>query len=169
MVKAVFPGSFDPPTWGHLNVIERARKIFSEIHVVVAVNSDKKYLFTEDERVSLMKELVKPWDNVHVRSWNRLIVNYAEAIDARVLIRGVRNLADFSYEFDLAMMNQGLSPDIETVFLATDPKYFVLRSSAIKELASFGGDVSTMVPDLVKEQLEKKFKIPFLSTKIEKM
>lgn len=157
MVKAVFPGSFDPPTFGHLNIIERARTIFSEIHVVVAVNSEKKYLLTEIERVELMKEMVKKWDNVFVHSWNKLIVQYAKQVDARVLIRGVRNLADFSYEFDLAMMNHGLSPDIETVFLSTDPQYFVLRSSAIKELASFGGDVSSMVPETVACVLKSKF------------
>ena len=159
MVKAVFPGSFDPPTFGHLNIIERARTIFSEIHVVVAVNSEKKYLLTEFERVELMKEMVNKWDNVYVHSWNKLIVQYAKQVDARVLIRGVRNLADFSYEFDLAMMNHGLSPDIETVFLSTDPQYFVLRSSAIKELASFGGDVSSMVPDTVARVLQSKFKL----------
>ena len=157
MVKAVFPGSFDPPTIGHLNIIERARTIFSEIHVVVAVNSEKKYLLTEIERVELMKDMVNKWDNVFVHSWNKLIVQYAKQVQARVLIRGVRNLADFSYEFDLAMMNHGLSPDIETVFLSTDPKYFVLRSSAIKELASFGGDVSSMVPDTVEKVLKLKF------------
>lgn len=157
MVKAVFPGSFDPPTFGHLNIIERARTIFSEVHVVIAVNSEKKYLFSEQERLFLIKDLVKDWDNVSVHSWNRLIVDYAHKVDARVLIRGVRNLADFSYEFDLAMMNQGLSPDIETIFLSTDPKYFVLRSSAIKELASFGGDVSTMVPPNVARLLQEKY------------
>ena len=118
MVKAVFPGSFDPPTWGHLNVIERARAIFNEVHVVVAVNSEKDYLFSADERVSLMRDLVSEWDNVQVHSWNRLIVEYAREAGARVLIRGVRNLADFSYEFDLAMMNHGLNPEIETIFLS---------------------------------------------------
>ncbi len=159
MVKAVFPGSFDPPTFGHLNIIERARTIFSEIHVVVAVNSEKKYLFSEDERVELIRDLVQPWANVHVHSWNKLIVAYAKQIDARVLIRGVRNLSDFSYEFDLAMMNRGLNPEIETIFLSTDPEYFVLRSSAIKELASFGGDVSSMVPDSVARVLRSKFHV----------
>lgn len=159
MVKAVFPGSFDPPTFGHLNIIERARTIFSEIHVVVAVNNEKKYLFSEQERIALMQDLVKKWDNVHVHPWNNLIVAYAKQINARVLIRGVRNLSDFSYEFDLAMMNRGLNPEIETIFLSTDPEYFVLRSSAIKELASFGGDVSTMVPESVAEILRKKFPV----------
>lgn len=157
MVKAIFPGSFDPPTFGHLNIIERARMIFSEIHVVVAVNSEKKYLFSAEERVSLISDMVKQWENVHVHTWNSLIVEYARRIDAHVLIRGVRNLADFSYEFDLAMMNRGLKKDIETVFLPTDPEFFVLRSSAIKELASFGGDVSTMVPEPVAKALMAKY------------
>jgi pantetheine-phosphate adenylyltransferase len=157
MVKAVYPGSFDPPTFGHLNIIERARTIFSEIHVVVAVNSEKKYLFSEDERVELLLDMVRPWDNVFVHSWNSLIVEYARRIEARVLIRGVRNLADFSYEFDLAMMNRGLNREIDTVFLSTAPEYFVLRSSAIKELAALGGDVSTMVPSSVAVALGRKF------------
>ncbi len=157
MVKAVFAGSFDPPTFGHLNIIERARTIFNEIHVVVAVNSEKKYLLTESERVDLVADMVKQWDNVVVTPWKSLIVEYARKVDAKVLIRGVRNLADFSYEFDLAMMNRGLNPEIETVFLSTDPQFFVLRSSAIKELASFGGDVSSMVPDHVAVLLKEKF------------
>lgn len=158
MVKAVFPGSFDPPTYGHLNIIERARTIFGEVHVVVAVNNEKKYLFSEVERLELMKSMVGKWDNVFVHSWNHLIVDFAKSIGARVLIRGVRNLADFSYEFDLALMNHGLSPEIETVFLSPDPQFFVLRSSAIKELAAFGGDVSTMVPPEVARVLISKFK-----------
>ncbi len=157
MVKAIFPGSFDPPTFGHLNIIERARTMFSEIHLVVAVNSEKKYLFSERERVDLLSELVRQWDNVFVHTCNRLIVEYARSLGIQVLIRGVRNLADFSYEFDLAMMNRGLNPEIETVFLSTDPEFFVLRSSAIKELASYGGDVSSMVPVPVAEALKRKF------------
>lgn len=157
MVNAVFAGSFDPPTYGHLNIIERARTIFNEIHVVIAVNSEKQYLFTEQERLDLVSGMVRKWNNVFVTPWNKLIVEYAKKVDAKVLIRGVRNLADFSYEFDLAMMNRGLNPEIETVFLSTDPQFFVLRSSAIKELASFGGDVSSMVPEPVAVLLKQKF------------
>lgn len=157
MIKAVFAGSFDPPTFGHLNIIERARKIFSEIHVVIAVNSNKKYLFSVEERVNLMKNLTSHWDNVVVNPWDSLIVDYAKKNNAGVLIRGVRNTGDFSYEFDLSLLNKGLACDIETVFLPTEPKYFVLRSSSIKELASLGGDVSSMVPSLVSEALKEKF------------
>lgn len=156
MVKAVFAGSFDPPTFGHLNVIERAQKIFTEVHVVIAVNNNKNYLFSGEERKLMMEELTRKWDNVFVNTWNSLIVNYAEKIGANVLIRGVRNVSDFSYEFDLAVMNKGLNQKIETVFMVPDTKYFVLRSSSIKELAAFGGNLSGMVPPIVEKALKEK-------------
>lgn len=158
MISALFPGSFDPPTFGHLNIIERARKIFREIHVVIAVNSAKKYLFSEQERLDMMIRLTSQWDNVRVSTCNTLIVEYAKKNNALVLIRGIRNMADFSYEFDLSLLNRGLDPSIETIFIPTDPEFFVLKSSAIKELASLGGDISKMVPDFVAEALKKKLK-----------
>ena len=157
MVKAVFAGSFDPPTFGHLNIIERAKKLFSEIHVVIAVNKNKSYCFSGEERLEVIQQLVSRWNNVSVHLWDSLIVDYAKKIKADVLIRGVRNDNDFLYEFDLAMMNKSLNPQIETLFLVPDPKFFVLRSSSIKELAAFGGDVSTMVPPIVEAMLKKKF------------
>ena len=157
MVKAVFAGSFDPPTFGHLNIIERAQKLFSEIHVVIAVNKNKSYCFSGEERLDVIQKLVSRWDNVSVHLWDSLIVDYAKKIQADVLIRGVRNDNDFLYEFDLAMMNKSLNPQIETLFLVPDPKFFVLRSSSIKELAAFGGDVSAMVPSIVEAMLKKKF------------
>ncbi|EPF29370.1 pantetheine-phosphate adenylyltransferase [Treponema medium] len=157
MVKAVFAGSFDPPTFGHLNIIERVQKLFSEIHVVIAVNNNKSYCFSGEERLEMIQKLVSGWNNVSVHLWDSLIVDYAKKIKADVLIRGVRNDNDFLYEFDLAMMNKSLNPQIETLFLVPDPKFFVLRSSSIKELAAFGGDVSTMVPPIVEAMLKKKF------------
>lgn len=157
MVKAVFAGSFDPPTFGHLNIIERAQKLFPEIHVVIAVNKNKNYCFSGEERLEVIQKLVSRWSNVSVHLWDSLIVDYAKKIKADVLIRGVRNDNDFLYEFDLAMMNKSLNPQIETLFLVPDPKFFVLRSSSIKELAAFGGDVSTMVPPIVEDILKKKF------------
>ena len=169
MVNAVFPGSFDPPTFGHLNIIERARLIFGEVHVVVAVNREKKYTFSAEERVDLIRGMVRQWDNVKVHAWDTLIVEYARKIQAHVLIRGVRNITDFSYEFDLAMMNRSLNPEIDTVFLSPDPQYFVLRSSAIKELAAFGGDVSSMVPKAVADLLSQKLYHTLISTKNEKV
>jgi len=149
MVKAVFPGSFDPPTYGHLNIIERARGIFEELYVVVAVNRDKSYLFSPDERLSLLKDLLKGYPNVSVHLCETLVVEFARKYGCRVLLRGVRSVPDFSYEFELSIMNKGLDPAIETFIIPTDPRYFVLRSSAIKELVAFDGDVSGMVPPSV--------------------
>lgn len=158
MVKAVFPGSFDPPTYGHLNIIERARSIFERVLVVVAVNRDKNYLFDSEERMAFMRELVAPWPNVEVHLCDTLVVEFARKHACRVLLRGVRSVQDFSYEFELSILNKGVGPEIETFFMPTDQKYFVLRSSAIKELASFGGDISGMVPPIVAKALER-FKI----------
>lgn len=157
MVKAVFAGSFDPPTNGHLDIIERTRKIFDDIDVVVAVNPQKKYLFDEEERISMLKELVKNFPNVQVHSCHELIVNYAKKNNATVLIRGIRSTNDFSYEFDLAHMNQNLNPEIETFFVPTKEKYAIVKSSSIKELAMLGGDISRMVPPLVKEKILEKY------------
>jgi len=156
MLKAVFPGSFDPPTNGHLNLIERASSIFDETDVVIAASKSKGYLFSSEERYELMSELVKRFDNVKVFLWDKLIVDFAKQAGARILLRGVRALADFGYEFELAMTNRGLASGIETIFLPTDPKFFVLRSSAIKELAGFGGDISSMVPPSVAKALKNK-------------
>jgi pantetheine-phosphate adenylyltransferase len=156
MVSAVFPGTFDPPTYGHLNIIERAKGIFEKIYVVIAVNKSKKTLFSVDERVSLMTELVKDYPNVCVASTDSLVVKFAKENGARVLIRGVRSVPDFSYEFDLSILNKALDPGIETIFIPTDPKYFVLRSSAIKEMAAFKGDLSNMVPPLVEKAVRRK-------------
>ncbi|MDR3343770.1 MAG: pantetheine-phosphate adenylyltransferase [Treponema sp.] len=157
MLKAVFPGSFDPPTLGHLNIIERAASIFDELLVMVAENRLKKYLFSVEERITIMTELVKPWKNVSVVICDTLIVEFMKQRDVRILVRGVRGPTDFAYEFELSMMNKGLDSNIETIFMTTDPEYFVLRSSAIKELASFHGDVSGMVPPLVAEALQTKY------------
>ena len=157
MLKAVFPGSFDPPTYGHLNIIERASAIFDEVDVVVAENRQKKYLFSAEERLLMVKEMVKSRGNVRCSVWDSLIVDFMKKEDIRLLIRGIRGMEDFSYEFELSMMNKALHPTIETIFMTTDPKYIVLRSSSIKELASFHGDVSQMVPPLVADALKKKF------------
>lgn len=157
MSVAIFAGSFDPPSYGHLNIIERAKEIFTEVHVVVALNPNKSSLFSGEERVDMISTLVQSWNKVTVVSWSDLIVNYAKKVHASVLIRGVRNVADFGYEFDLALINKGLAPKIETVFLVPDPKYFILRSSSIKEVAEFGGNLSTMVPPLVEHKLIERF------------
>ncbi len=156
MLRALYPGSFDPPTNGHINVIQRCTEIFDEINVVIAANPSKSYTFSAQERYDMMVELMSGYKNVSVHLWDRLIVEFAEQVGARVMIRGVRALQDFEYEFELSLLNKGLSPRIETFFVPTDPQYFVLRSSAIKELARLGGDISTMVPPTVATFLREK-------------
>ena len=157
MTTAVFPGSFDPPTYGHLNIIERASKLFDQVDVVVAVNPGKKCLFDAEERTSMIKALVEPFQNVTVHSWDKLIVQYAEQSGAKVLIRGIRNANDFGYEFDLSLMNHNLNSNIETLFIPTETRFVLVKSSSIKELAQFGGDVTGMVPPIVLEALKKKY------------
>jgi pantetheine-phosphate adenylyltransferase len=159
MLKAAFPGSFDPPTSGHINIIRRASELFEELTVIVAENRQKKYLFSSEERASMINELVKDRGNVSVMICDTLIVDFLRKMGIKVLIRGVRGLEDFSYEFELSMMNKTLDPGIETIFMTTDPEYFVIRSSSIKELASFRGDLHGMVPPAVAEALKKKFNL----------
>ena len=158
MVKAVFAGSFDPPTNGHLDIIKRASGLFESVDVVVSVNPEKHTMFSEEERVQFLKELIKPFNNVSVHSYKGITVNYAKEVGAKVLVRGVRSANDFGYEFELALMNQNLNPDIETVFLQSKEKYAIVKSSSIKQLAQFGGDISRMVPPLVAEALSNKYK-----------
>ncbi len=157
MSIAVFPGSFDPPTLGHLNIIERCSRLFDEIDVVIAVNPGKKYLFSEQERLDMIRNLVSGYRNVTVHLTNSLIVDYCKKIGAKVLLRGIRNMNDFSYEFDLSLLNKSLNTDVETLFIPTEQKYFLIRSSSIKEVARFGGDISTMVPPLVESAIKEKF------------
>ena len=156
MLKAVFPGSFDPPTNGHLDIIQRASKLFDDVDVLISVNPNKKYMFSEQERLEMLQELLKNYKNVQIHVWEGLIVNYAKEVGAKVLIRGIRSSNDFSYEFELAHMNQNLNPQIETMFLPSKEKWGVVKSSSIKELALFGGDISRMVPPLVETELKKK-------------
>ena len=144
MVKAVFAGTFDPPTNGHLDIIQRASNLFDSVDVVVSVNPDKKCMFTAEERVGFIKEFTKDIKNVTVHAFTGLIVNYAKEAGAKVLVRGVRTSNDFAYEYELAQMNQNLNPDIETIFLQSREKYTIVKSSSIKQLAAFGGDITRM-------------------------
>lgn len=157
MTSAVFAGTFDPPTNGHLNIIRRASRLFDKLDVVVAFNPEKKFLFTPEERFDMLKNLTKDFENVSVHLWDKLVVDYAEQNHANILIRGIRNTNDFSYEFDLSLMNHSLNPNIETVFIPTEPKYAIVKSSSIKELAAFGGDISGMVPEIVEKAILKKY------------
>jgi len=152
-MKVIYPGSFDPPTNGHFDIMNRAAAIFEQLEIVIADNPAKRYLFSADERFEMITTMVADYPNVQVTIWRGLIVDFAEKIGAKVILRGVRALSDFDYEFELSMMNRALNPRIETLFMPTDQKYFVLRSSGIKEVALFGGDISEMVPPIVEKKL----------------
>jgi pantetheine-phosphate adenylyltransferase len=156
MLKAMLPGTFDPPTNGHLDILQRASRLFEAVVVVVAVHPGKANLFTSDERFGMMKALSADLPNVSVSLWDGLIVDFAERHGIRMIVRGVRALSDFDYEFELAAMNRSLNPHVETVLIPTDQKYSVLRSSVVKDIARFGGTVNSMVPPLVAEALQRK-------------
>jgi len=158
-MKAAFPGSFDPPTLGHLDIIRRAAKVFGELLVVIAENRQKKYCFLAEERAQMMRSLTSDLKNVSVKICDSLIVDFLKEENINLLVRGVRGMDDFSYEFELSMLYKAMGSGIETLFMTTDPEYFVLRSSTIKEIASFQGNVRGMVPPPVAQALEKKFKI----------
>ena len=155
-MQVIFPGTFDPPTNGHLDLMRRAARMFGRVVVVIAVNPDKAALFTAQERREMITSLVRDLPNAEVHVWQGLIVEFARREGIHTLLRGVRALSDFEYEFELSMMNKALFPRIETIFLPTDQKYFVLRSSGIKEVARFGGDVRSMVPEVVARALAEK-------------
>ena len=136
----------------------RAAAIFEQLEIVIADNPQKKYLFSAEERFEMITTMVAEFPNVQVTIWRGLIVDFAEKIGAKVILRGVRALSDFDYEFELSMMNRALNPKVETLFMTTDQKYFVLRSSGIKEVAMFGGDISEMVPPIVEKKLRERIK-----------
>ncbi len=138
--------------------MKRAAVISEQLEIVIADNPQKSYLFSADERFEMITTMVADFPNVQVTIWRGLIVDFAVKIGARVILRGVRALSDFDYEFELSMMNRALNPKIETLFMPTDQKYFVLRSSGIKEVAMFGGDISEMVPPVVEQKMLAKVK-----------
>ncbi len=154
---AIYPGTFDPITNGHVDVIERAAKLFDKVIVVIAVNSKKKSLFTVEERADMATDAVKHIDNVDVDIHTGLIVGYAQKVNATALIRGVRAISDFEYEFQIALMNRKLDENITTVFLMPHEKYTYLNSSIIRELAGLRQDVSEFVSPYVAERLRTKF------------
>lgn len=162
MKRIIYPGTFDPPTNGHLDIVQRASGMFEHLDVVISVNPRKRTLFDDAERLHLMQAMVAGLPNVQVHVWDGLIVEMAERLGARIILRGVRALSDFDYEFELALMQKHLNRDIETVFLPTAQEHFLLRSSTIKEIAQFGGDVTDMVPAEVEKALRRKFPGPYL-------
>ena len=155
--KAIYTGSFDPVTFGHLDLIERALNLFDELIVVVASNPSKKTLFTAPERVSFLKEALKHRPQVKVESWEGLTVHLAVKEKAFTLIRGIRATSDFDYEFQMALTNRKLAPKIDTMFLMPSESHFYLSSRLIKEIAQMGGDVTRYVPAPVAARIKKKF------------
>ena len=157
MRRAILPGSFDPPTLGHINIIERTAALFDELHVIVADNIEKKSLFTPEERIELLKASLPNADNIVYSIHSGLTVDYAKEHGISVMVRGVRGAGDFSYELEMAMTNKTLYPELEVLFLPTDFRYFLVRSSKIKELAAFGADFSSMVTEPVRKAIEERF------------
>ena len=158
MRKAVYPGSFDPVTYGHLDLIERGSKIFDELVVSVASSVGKTYLFTFDERLEMVQQLVKPYDDVTVDSFDGLAIDHVRSHKTNIILRGIRTVSDFEYEFQMALTNRTIDPEIETVFVMSDEKYSFIRSSLIKEVAALGGSLKNMVPPLVEQALRRKLR-----------
>jgi len=157
--RAVCPGSFDPVTNGHLDVIGRAAGMYDEVVVAVLVNENKRGLFDIPERIELLEEVVAPWANVRVESFRGLLVDFCRERDIPVAVKGLRAVSDFEYELQMAQMNHRLGP-VETMFMTTNPLYSFLSSSLVKEVAKYGGDVSGLVPDAVVRRLAERLPNP---------
>jgi pantetheine-phosphate adenylyltransferase len=157
MKRAIYPGTFDPFTNGHMDILQRASVIFDEIIVTVATNTQKKPLFTHRERIEMIRLSVSSLNNVKVDSFKGLLVKYAQSQKAIAVIRGLRAVSDFEYEFQMALMNRKLADEITTVFLMPDEKYTYLSSTIVREIANLGGDISSFVPEIINQKLIKKY------------
>src|SRR5690554_4046999 len=158
MRKAMYPGTFDPVTIGHLDVIKRASSLFDHVYVVIMENKNKRVTFSAQERLDMILQIIQPFDNVSAMIGDGLTVDYAKQIGANILIRGIRAVMDYEFELQQATANMTLAPDIETVFLLTRPEYSFMSSSAVKEIALNHGDISAFVPKLVLDMVNNKFK-----------
>lgn len=158
MLRAIYPGSFDPVTYGHLDVIKRSCKIVDELIVGVLNNNAKMPLFSAEERVKMLEEVTKDLGNVKIVLFNGLLIDFARQQGADVVIRGLRAITDFEYELQMSQTNHKLEPSVETMFLTTSIEYSYLSSTTVKEIAAFGGDISQFVPEAVAVELEKKMK-----------
>ncbi len=156
-ITAIYPGTFDPITDGHIDIISRASKLFHKVIVAVAVNQGKTPLFSIDERVLMAEEVTSSLSNISIIGFDNLLVDCAKEQDANVVLRGLRAVSDFEYEFQMAGMNRRLSPELETMFLTPAEQYEFISSSMIREIAKLKGDVSSFVPNCVEERLIKKF------------
>lgn len=158
---ALYPGSFDPITFGHLDILERAANLFDRVVVTVAVNKEKRSVFSGDERVALINECLddKKWaENIEVDQFTGLLVTHAKKLKAKTLVRGVRQISDFEYEFRMALTNKRLAPEVDTIFLMPDEEFTFISASLVKEIAYWGGDLSSFVPQNVADALQHKFK-----------
>jgi len=158
MRKVIYPGTFDPVTFGHIDIIKRAKELFDAVVVTVAVNPGKLPLFTLKERVHMLKESLKDYENITVDSFDGLVVDHAHQVEAIGIIRGLRAVSDFEYEFQMALMNRKLAKDIATIFLMPGERYTYLNSSIVRNLAELNSNVEEFVPPVVVEALKKKFK-----------
>lgn len=159
MKTFIYPGSFDPVTNGHLDIIERASKICDKLIVVVLVSHNKKSLFSMDERVDLLKRVVKDFNNVEIECFSGLLVDFVTKKQARVIIKGLRAVSDFEYELQMALLNKKQSPEIESLFMMSNSNYSFLSSSMVKELARYGGNIKGLVPQCIEEDILYKFKV----------
>lgn len=155
---AVVPGSFDPITNGHLDIIKRAADVFDEVYVAVLNNSAKSPLFSIDERMELIAEVTKSFPNIHIECSSGLLIDYAKSKNAKAIVRGLRAVSDFEYEMQITSMNRVLDENIETFFIMTKNQYSFLSSSIVKEVAKYGGKISELVPPIVEQALIQKFK-----------
>ncbi|MCL1588206.1 MAG: pantetheine-phosphate adenylyltransferase [Actinomycetia bacterium] len=156
MITALVPGSFDPPTKGHLDVVERCAALFDEVIVSVVHNPSKSPLFTADERIALLEECTRGWDNVRVASFQGLLVDFAREVGATTMVKGLRAVTDFEFEIQMSQMNRHLSGDVVSLFVATKPEYAYLSSSLVKEVARLGGSVDALVPEPVAAALKER-------------
>jgi len=156
---AIYPGSFDPPTNGHFDIIKRASRLFDHLIVAVAVNPTKSSFFSVEERGAMLKEIVRNYENIEIDNFDGLLVDYAEKVGAIAIIRGLRAHSDFEYEFELALMNRHLNSAVDTIFMMTDEHYSFIRSSLVREVARLGGDISDKVPSVVEKYLKNKFSL----------
>ena len=156
MLRAIYPGSFDPVTYGHMDIIERSRKIVDELIVGVLCNKAKMPLFSAEERVKMLKEVTKEFRNVRIVPFNGLLVDFAAGMKADLIIRGLRAITDFEYELQMSQTNHKLEPNVETMFLTTSIEYSYLSSTTVREIAAFGGDLTQFVPEAVAVELRKK-------------